>query len=116
MVRFPELADKVVTSVGLGRHLLWSPDGRTVFFSTPDGMRAVPVEPGARLRADSGEVVFTGEYFDVDTVRQYDLSPDGLQFLTFRDKGMTTGTRPELILVILVQNWHQELLERVPIP
>ena len=42
------------------------------------------------------------------------MSPDGERFLLIKT-GTTddTGARND---IILVENWHQELLERVPIP
>ena len=48
-------------------------------------------------------------------VREYDVSPNGQQFLMLREGGPEgeTGDQSE---VILVQNWFEELKERVPIP
>ncbi len=73
---------------------------------------AVPVEPGSSLRAGSAEVLFPGGgYFGRNQLREYDLSPDGQQFLRLRTGAATTDTVPE---AILVQNWLEELQRLVP--
>ena len=49
----------------------------------------------------------------VTSRRTYDVSPDGQRFLM-----VTTGEvdDAETFRIQVVQNWHQELLERVPVP
>ena len=45
-------------------------------------------------------------------IPNYDVTPDGQRFLMVKMEGMSEEiTRP----LIVVLNWHQELLERVPI-
>ena len=56
------------------------------------------------------EVLFTDNY-EGGGARQYDVAEDG-RFL-FWSRDVAESTTPELIFVL---NWHQELLERVPIP
>ena len=41
----------------------------------------------------------------------YDVSLDGQQFLMVRE-----NSQNETPGYVIVQNWHQELLERVPLP
>ena len=57
----------------------------------------------AHLRSTSG------------VARAFDISPDGQRFLmiTQGSVGDSTSTEPQINVVL---NWHQELLERVPIP
>ncbi len=42
------------------------------------------------------------------------MTLDGRRLLMFKDGGGGDGAGPNQIH--LVQNWHQELLERVPVP
>ena len=109
--RFPELGRKVSISVGLGRHPLWSPDGRTVFHSSLEGMMAVPVEPSSSLQVGSVDLLFQG--YVVGDFRQFDLSSDGQQFLVLRSPTTMddTNAAPE---AILVKNWFEELKRLVP--
>ena len=92
---------------------MWSPDA--VVFETPAGMAAVPVEPGSGLQVGSAEILFRNLYFGRPELREYDLSPDGQQFLRLRAGPVTTDTNivPE---AILVQNWFDELRRLVPTP
>jgi Tol biopolymer transport system component len=110
--RFPELGGKVPISAGPGRHPLWSPDGRAIVFETPAGMTEVPVEIGSSLQAGSPEVLFADVYSG-GLLRDYDLAPDGQQFLLLKADGVTTdaNTVPE---AILIQNWTEELTRLVP--
>ncbi len=100
-------------SAGPGRQPLWSPDGLVVFYETPAGMMAVPVEPGANFRAGSAEILFEGPYFGSNLLRQYDLSPDGEQFLRMRV--VVTGDADATPEAILVKNWFEELKRLVPL-
>ena len=45
----------------------------------------------------------------------YDVSPDGERFLMFQRTG-GNGEEAQANQIHVVQNWHQELLERVPVP
>ena len=76
-------------------------------------MHAVPVETGDRLRAGNAERLFTG-YFFRNALREWDLSPDGEQFLVLKDTAMFSDGDivPE---VILVKNWTEELKRLVPV-
>ena len=46
---------------------------------------------------------------------EYQAAPDG-RFLMLRSGDATLTDNQNLTQVVLVQNWHQELLERVPVP
>ena len=72
----------------------------------------VEVEAGTALTAGRPEVLFEESYeFDPLGVGlpNYDAAPDG-RFLMVRG-GAGSATQ-----ITVVLNWHQELLERVPIP
>ena len=86
---------------------LWSRDGRELFFRSPTERVAVSVEVEPSFDFRSPEGLFPEFGYVTGRNRRFDVSPDGQQFLIvkfeFRD-------------VVLVLNWHEELLERVPIP
>ena len=91
---------------------VWGPDGRELFFrGNLTTMRRVRVETEPTFVPGRPEVLFPNPYRGggMGRARPIDLSPDGTRFLMIRE------TPPNLHFVV-VQNWHQELLERVPIP
>ena len=65
------------------------------------------------------ELLFDGqEYVSYNggaPIAIYDVSEDGQRFLMEQDAD-TEGSSAFQSQIILVQNWHQELLERVPLP
>ena len=69
----------------------------------------VPIETEPTLVLSSATVVFEGSYLG-GTSRHYDLAPDG-RFLMI--KGDETSTSDQ---IIVVQNWLDELAQRVPVP
>ena len=91
---------------------VWGPDGRELFFrGNLTTMRRVRVETEPTFVPGRPEVLFANPYRGGGSgrARPIDLSPDGTRFLMIRE------TPPELHFVV-VQNWHQELLERAPVP
>ena len=62
------------------------------------------------------EVLFDWRYFSENSpTRQWDLAPDGQRFLMITSGGADVA-RSERAEINVVLDWHQELLERVPIP
>lgn len=112
--RFPDLGEKQQISVGGGREPLWSPDGRELFYRSPNGLMALPVlETEPTFRAGSGESLFEQRYATFIERRNYDIAPDGQRFLMIKEAAASDAATVQLVVVL---NWHQELLERVPIP
>ena len=107
---FPNVNDaKVRISTGGAREPLWGPSGRELFYRGANALMTVSVETNPELRAGTPKVVFQdGDYFRGGGV-QYDIGPNG-RFLMINQGDVST------INVNVVLNWHQELLERVPIP
>ena len=108
-------------STGGGRMPRWSPDGRELFYWAPEGgMMAVQVDVGSSLILGAPEVLFDGPYYSgggVTVGRTYDVAPDGRRFLMVKraiDVGQAAGVTEQRLR--LVQNWFQELTERVPLP
>lgn len=105
--RFPNLGDRLLVSTGGGIQPLWSPDGRELFYRSPDGRRvlAVPVETGRGFSAGTPAMLFEGSYFQRGG---YDVAPNGHRFVIVKQ-----GDAPE---IILVENWFEEFKQRVPVP
>ena len=124
VVRFPSgTGRRRVTSTGMGNEPLWRRDGRALFFKEgPIGgvmdLRMVSIGLGDTLDLGASETLFvvsdpaqqvrTGWFWNVGAT--YQANADGTRFL------MVWHERPEPATeIVVVQNWHQELLERVPI-
>jgi serine/threonine-protein kinase len=101
-------------STGGGTRPLWARNGREIFYLSQSGaLMSVPVEPGERFSFDPPRRLFEGRYF-IGTGgavgRTYDVSPDGQRFLMI--KPVSDGDESQSIVV--VQNWQEELKQRVP--
>jgi hypothetical protein len=78
----------------------------------------VPVVTGESFEAGRPGLVVSGSYYAGPRGRTYDVAPDGQRFLMIKEGGTASPDDPlaGLTQIHVVQNWHQELLERVPIP
>lgn len=106
-------------SHGGGRQPLWSHDGRELFFRTPDGgVMVVPVHRPGRsgFSAGTSAAAFGAKYYvgSAGLVgRTYDVSADAKQFLMIKADDAQGGVaRPSLVVV---QNWVEELKQKLPI-
>ena len=113
--RFPDLGDRRLVSTDGGEDPLWSPDGKELFYrSLGGGMMVVAVDTEPTFTLETPEVVFEGENYFQRGGRRHDISPDGQRFLLIKQDSATDGSSdPAEIAVVL--NWHQELLEPVPV-
>jgi Tol biopolymer transport system component len=113
---FPNLDDtKLQISTGGAREPVWGPDGDELFYRSPNGMMTVQIETEPALRAGIPEVLF--EEVSLPTVGggvRYDLSPDGQRLLMVMPSA-ASGDVP-VSQIVLIQNWFEELTERVPVP
>ena len=76
-------------------------------------MVSVPVSTDGGFTSGSPEVVFRGTLWPfVGEGRHYDVHPDGRRFLRIR-REVTGGSGPVANEVVVVQNWFEELRERV---
>ena len=109
--RFPELGDKVTISTAGGREPVWSRDGTELFYRGPEGMMVVPVETEPTFRAGAPELLFEQPYYQYFISRTYDVQPDGQRFLMVKAEGQSDDAGQ----IVVVENWFQELTERVPV-
>ncbi|HSH76688.1 MAG TPA: hypothetical protein VLA09_13455, partial [Longimicrobiales bacterium] len=113
---FPDVdSDRVAVSRSGGFKPLWGPDGSELFFVNPGTreLMSAAVETTSRFQVRGVESLFTipDGYFVGRTADFYDVSRDGERFLMARLAALAAEFSPELILV---QNWFEELKERVP--
>ena len=119
--RFPELGQRQAISIGGGYGPAWSADGRSLSYILSVGtgplaiMRVSIESDGTTLTAGQPERLFDRNFYDQPGPhRRYDLSADG-RFLMIQLEG-DTGTDGSQFDLVFIQNWFQELLERVPVP
>ena len=86
-------------------------------------MNGVAVEAGVGFEVGTPALVVEGPYYEPLAVypgRAYDISPDGQQFLMLKERAAPGSDADDpfagLTQIHVVQNWFQELLERVPVP
>ena len=80
-------------------------------------MMVAPIDVEPTFRSGNPAVLFDAQNQLLTTGsvgRGFDIAPDGQRFLMITTSGATSeDARPQ---INIVQNWHQELLERVPVP
>ena len=109
--RFPDLGQRQRVSSARGFLPQWSPDGRELFYVGGDRRRLmrVPVETGATFNFGTVEQLFQSAGF----LGLQDIAPDG-RFLSILP--VNTPAERGQQQVVWVQNWFEELTNRVPIP
>ena len=116
--RYPDLGDRRLVSVGGDVQPIWSLDGRELLYGRggpPDAMMRVTIDmagddPSATV--GTPELLFDYRYRANRFSQNHALSPDGERLLMIKRSTLSDGDLPAQI--ILVQNWFQELTERVP--
>ena len=111
---FPDVDDgqwQVSTSGGF--QPVWSPNGRELFYRSSGNLMVTPIETEPTFASGTPEFLLsTSGYTNRRSPRFYDISPDGRLFLLTRGTADDSSTQPQ---IVVIQNWHQELLERVPV-
>jgi serine/threonine-protein kinase len=100
-------------SVNGGRHPLWSPDGRTLFYSAGTGlnrqMMSVAIETASGFVTGDPRPIFEFRHPSWIELRFHDLHPDGNRFL------MVKRSDPEGVRkLVFVANWLDEVKRLVP--
>ncbi len=94
-----------------GTEPVWAPSGRELFYvNGAQELVAVQVTGDPTFAAGQQEVLFSGDAY-LFTVGQasYDVSADDQRFVMLRIGNVDSG--PEMIWI---ENWAEELKERVP--
>ena len=117
VARFPTLEDRQPFTSGGAWAPMFSLDGKELFYRSAEGLMSIPITSEEPFTMGTPEIVlpesmFEGTYrYFPGGPRLYDPAPDGQRFLM--KKLAPTNDYPQ---VVLVQNWFQELTERVPVP
>ena len=108
---YPGPGSQVTVSVGGGRKPVWR-DGELFYRRTSDDrMMAVSVSTRPELNVGDITELFEGDYWGSCTPRpDYHVTADRSRFLMLT--GGDTSLQGE---IVVVENWSQELLERVPV-
>ena len=107
---FPDLGPKHKVSINGGGEPVWSKDGSRLFFRESGNMFSVKVSYEPSFAVGAPEVLFSGDYDAAPIGHQhYDISHDGQRFLMIKH-GQPSGP----IEVRVVQNWFEELRDKVP--
>ena len=99
---FPGLGDRFQVSVDGGTEPVWSPDGRRLFYRRNRLITAATIAASPRFSVAKREELFEGDFLFQGVHAEYDISPDGKQFLVMKVAASDVQT-------IVVQNWLSEL-------
>jgi Tol biopolymer transport system component len=119
---FPQTGERRLVSRARGMMPLWSRDGQELFYRTvnqsgsdPQTLRKIQVSTTPAFTFTSEETVPIGEFMSFGYYRSFDVTPDGERFLVVLPPEQTNSDATQLQINI-VQNWFEELKERVPVP
>ncbi|HET9387367.1 MAG TPA: protein kinase, partial [Gemmatimonadales bacterium] len=94
-----------------GNEVVWSPNGRELFFRSGNDMMVVDISTDPVFSAGKPKRLFTGAYERTLALwPNYDVAPDGQRFLMV--KKLDSGDAPMQINVVL--NWIDELNRLLP--
>ena len=103
-----------------GRDPVWSPDGSELLFRSRQEnlfFMASDIETEPVFRPGAPRQLFPGSAYDlVGEERMYDIAPDGDRLLMLKPVE-EAGTDDDSVFegVVIIQNWFEELRERVPV-
>ena len=107
----------LVSTDGVGFDPVWSPDGRELFYLAVGGLWVVQIETDPTFRARTPERLLADSGWDDPGGRNYDIAPDGGRFVFLKSVGdLQTSEAEPFSGLIFVENWFEELTERVPVP
>ena len=101
--RVPGGADEVLVSANGGNEPVWAPNGRELFYRSPEHLIAVRLNDGNRLTVAARDTLFRDAYSRSQNRANYDVLPDGSGFVFVRAGAALTTDRQHLIVMM---NWH----------
>ena len=114
---YPGPGGTTTISTSGGRSPRWSADGRELFYRNGDEMLVVAIETAPSLQVGSPQVLFARPFVPEapsSGAHNYDVTADGQRFLMLEAVADGIGGEPSREQIILVQDWFQELTDRVP--
>jgi len=116
---FPKTGAKYRITQQGGVVPLWSPDGTEFFYLslTSNQLMGIDITTDAAFAFGNERVVFGmhGIFTAGPGIRSYDITPDGQRFLMILPQG-EPDSAASAQRINVVQNWFEELKERVPVP
>ncbi|HEV2355122.1 MAG TPA: hypothetical protein VGR89_12820, partial [Puia sp.] len=111
---YPGPGGKWQISTDGGNEPAWNRNGRELFYRSGSKMMSVEVTTQPSFTAGKPKVLFQGEYLSAlpglpNT--SYDVSRDGQRFLMIKEVGRAVSSTQ----INVVQNWFEELKQRVPV-
>ena len=107
---FPDVGEAHLISRDGGSAPRWGPRGDELFYMGGGELMRVPIEWNDGPEPGTPEALFSLAGY----VPTFDIAPDGRRFLMIKeDPAVADAAEPE---VVLIQNWTEELKERVPLP
>ncbi len=108
---FPDSEGKWPISTEGGTELMWSPDGKELFYRSGDEMMAVAISTEPDFTPGKPTILFKGDYVvtGATTSSYYDVTSDGRQFMMVGRQESS-----ELIQLNVVLNWFEELKRLAP--
>ncbi len=102
--------DETAISVDGGTEPRWAEQTSELFFRGGDRMMVADVQTDGDFTVSDPRLLFESSYGTADLVN-YDVSPDGQQFVMIQTDPQGNGRRLEVVL-----NWFEELKRLVPTP
>jgi Tol biopolymer transport system component len=99
---FPEPGGHWVVSAGLGWDPKWSPDGRSIFYSTGTEIWVASIHYKTFQVTDRRRLFESRMY-----MRDFDVGPDGRSFIMIREQ------QPPITDPIVILNWSREIEGRI---
>ena len=114
---FPKTGAKHRITQQGGTVPLWSPDGKELFYQNLGLLRGIDITTdGAFAFGNEQALGMQGFQWFGRGIRAYDITPDGQRFLMIFPLGDADLTEFSTQRINIVQNWFEELKERVPVP
>jgi serine/threonine-protein kinase len=105
---YPGPGDKMQISSGGAQHLVWSRDGKELFYRNGPKFMSVPITLTPDFTAGKPRLLFEGPYALVGN-QSYDVTPDGQRFLVLEpvEKELAPITHFNVVL-----NWFEEVKKK----
>ena len=112
---FPNIDDGLWNvSLDFGRHPVWSPDGRELFYHRTTDLMVAQIETEPTFSSRTPEPLFSLSGYGIGgpaTGRRFDIAPNEVRFIV---RKLGTGDDADVNGLIFVENWFEELKARVP--
>lgn len=110
---YPGPGGKYQISAEGGTEPVWNPNGKELFYRSGDKMMAADITTQPAFSAGKSKMLFEGPYVPTPlTFPNYDVSPDGQRFLMIKPAELNSAS--SLTQIVVVQNWFEELKQKVP--